>query len=67
MDYLLNCIFWKNIILNSGKSGEHESHIELIFSICLFLTLFGNFSDSTSINDSLTIELSFELNHQNFI
>ena len=54
--------------LNFGKPNENESFIESIYkriessTFGLFWLLFGNFSDSTSINYSLTIELNNPLN-----
>ena len=69
IEYVFFHIFIEFLLeLNFGKPNENESFIESIYkriessTFGLFWLLFGNFSDSTSINYSLTIELNNPLN-----
>ena len=69
LNYPLNWILswneWINHILNRCLPFLMKSPLFLsIFDT--FWAIFGPFSYSTSIHDSLTIELSLEMNQQNF-
>ena len=73
LNNFLNWIFLKKMILNNPLKWMNESYFESIFAIFdekspflsildTFWTIFGHFSYSTSIKESLTIELNYLLN-----
>ena len=66
IEFCRNIYIESFVELNLDEANENESYIESIFWIfkwkAPFLVYFGHFSDSTSINDSLTIELNYLLN-----
>ena len=57
LNWILPWNEWMNHILNRYLPFLMKSPL-----FCLFWTLFGHFAYSTSINDSLTIELNYLLN-----